>query len=168
MSNIPKTPLQDEAVPTKEKIEWLNSKIASSIEYMQRERDRNRGRASRLKLLTIFLSGAGAILLGVQISGFDALFRNLAFVFVTIVTLVNALEPFYNYRALWIEQERALAGFYKVHDDLDYYIAGTKLDEISSDELNRIYEEIRKVWDYHSNAWLSYRTGDAPIRFSMI
>ena len=168
MNDIQKIPLEDETVSTKEKIEWLTRKISGSIEYMRKERNRNSKRASGLKLLTIFLSGAGAILLGVQISGYDALFRNLAFVLITIVTLINALEPFFNYRALWIEQERALAGFYKVQDDLDFYLAGTKSDQVSSNELNRIYEEIRIVWDHHSNAWLAYRKGDSPIQFSMV
>jgi hypothetical protein len=87
MSDVQENPLNDETISTKEKIEWLSNKIAKSIEYMRRERKRNRGKASGLKLLTILLSGAGAILLGVQVLGLDALFRNIAFVLVTLFRL---------------------------------------------------------------------------------
>jgi hypothetical protein len=161
-------PINDETISLQEKVSWLTNKTSDSIAYMRRERGRNRGKASAFKLLTIFLSGAGAILLGVQIMGFDAIFRNIAFVLVTVVTLITALEPFYNYRSLWIEQERALAGLYKVRDNLNFYLAGTQTEDVSIDELNQIYKDIRSIWDQHSNAWLAYRKSESPTQIPMV
>ena len=168
MDSISNTPLNDTAISTKEKVDWLHSNIAESIDYMRKERNKNSKRASFLKIATIAMSGAGALLLGLQISGFDALFRNLAFALITIVTLVNALEPFFNYRALWIEQEKALAGFHRINNELDFYLAGTKIDQVTYEKLNQLYGEFREVWEQHNNAWLTHRKADTSTHSSII
>jgi hypothetical protein len=67
-----------------------------------------------------------------------------------------------------VEQERALAGLYKVKDNLDYYVAGTKPEDVSCEELNQIYKEIRGIWDQHSNAWLAYRKSDSPTQIPIV
>lgn len=152
----------------KEKIDWLQRKILWSIEYMREIKSINRKKASSLKIATITMSGLGSILLGLQISGFDSIFRNLAFVLVTVVTLVNALEPFFNYRSLWIEQEKALAGFYKVKDDFEFYLAGTDLNNVDNGKLNQIYGELSEVWDKHNNAWLTHRKADMPTNYTVL
>jgi len=150
------------------KVEWLNHKILNSIEYMRRLKNVNRKNASVLKIVTVAMSGIGSIFLGLQISGFDTIFRNFAFVLVTIVTLVNALEPFFSYRDLWIEQEKALAGFHRVKDNFDFYLAGADIENVDPEKLNQIYKELSDVWNQHNKSWLSHRKTDSPTQYTIL
>jgi hypothetical protein len=135
---------------------------------MNQRRDRQRQRAVIIKITTVVLSGTGAVLLGLNLAGWDGLFRNLAFVLVTIVTLLNALEPFLNFRSLWIEHENALAGFYLVKDDLNFYLAGIGTENIKDEKVIELYRDYRRVWAKHNEAWINHRREDVPVTASVI
>ncbi len=148
--------------------EWLKLAIDKSIDYMNKRRDINRNRAIIIKITTVILSGIGAVLLGLNLAGWDGLFRNIAFVLVTTVTLLNALEPFFNFRSLWVEQENALAGFYYVKDDLYYYLAGVDANSIKDENMTDLYNFYRRVWEKHNEAWITHRRSDSPSPMSAV
>ncbi|MFM7235725.1 MAG: SLATT domain-containing protein [Cyanobium sp.] len=99
------------------KVELLQSYLEESIKDIRRKRKMNRQRATFIKLLILCLSGGATVLLGLDI-GMNAQLpmKNLAFAFTASVTVLNALEPFFNYRALWVEHERANASLYQLKD----------------------------------------------------
>lgn len=68
--------------------DWLKAAIDKAIQYMDGQRNMNRRRSIALKMTTLILSGATAILLGLSVGGsLSELFRNLALVLVTLATL---------------------------------------------------------------------------------
>ena len=83
--------------------------------------------------------------------------KNIAFVFSSLVTVFNALEPFFNYRSLWIEHEKANAAFFQVKDRLEFYITGRTDDELSLKEIDKFYEEYEEVWSSLNQAWSKQR-----------
>ncbi len=137
--------------------------IDNAQEYMSYKKSLHKSRATYLKLGAILLSGSGTVLLGLQISGFEKLFKDLAFVFIALVTLVNALEPFFNFRSLWVAHEEAQAGFYKVKQDLEFYLAGISPNELSSEVIENLYSKYQNVWEAHNQAWLGYRKQEMAI-----
>ena len=149
-----------EGTATASKVEFLKARIALALAYMERSRDKNRGRAATIKLSTVGLSAVATVLLGLQLSGMDDLLRNFAFILVTFVTLLNALEPFFNFRSLWVEEEASIAQFFRLRDELGYEIAavggGTPSDEV----LDRLFRQFLDIWEHHNNAWLGFRKNE--------
>lgn len=152
----PKTSSQDSS-STKEKIDFLRSRINESLANARSNRRINRRNASIVKIVTIMLSAIATVLLGFDIPSLNPLFKNIAFVFSALVTTFSALEPFFNYRALWVEHELALWKFYRLRDKIDYYLAGIKPEEANMDKLNSFYNEFQSIWNDLSTSWLSYR-----------
>jgi hypothetical protein len=140
--------------------EFLKARIALALAYLERSRDRNRRRATTIKLSTVGLSAVATVLLGLQLSGMDDFLRNFAFILVTLVTLLNALEPFFNFRSMWVEEEASIAQFFRLRDELGYEIAtasgGTPSDEV----LDRLFHQFLQIWEHHNNAWLGFRKGE--------
>ena len=153
---------EGEAQSIEKQVAWLRDALDEGIGYMLKHRHSNQSKATAVKLGTIALSGLGAILLGIDIAGYDPLLRNLAFIAITIVTLVSALESFFNYRSRWIEHEAAMGEFYKVRNDLNFYLAGKDADEIDPQQIQEFYQAFRDVWSSHNQAKLNYRRADAP------
>ncbi|MBI3244059.1 MAG: SLATT domain-containing protein [Chloroflexi bacterium] len=145
-----KTPVQEKAELTKRKIE-------DAIQYTSATKRANRRNASFIKVFTIFLSGTATVVLGLQITGLEKWFKDIAFVFSTLITLFAALEPYFNYRALWVEHELALSRFYRLRDELEYYVAGTELDKLSEEKLNEFYKRYQEIWNELSTAWIQHR-----------
>lgn len=143
------------------KVRWLNEAIKKSLVYMDTKKHRNKRFATMLKLLVVLLSGTGTILLGLQITDYEKMFKDLAFVLVSLVTLFNALEPFFNFRSLWVEQETAMAGFHRLQDDLEFYLSGRKNLEQDDPQIDEFYKRYQAVWGTHNEAWAGFRAQNA-------
>jgi len=109
---------------------------------------------------TIALSGLGTILLGLQIAVLERWFNDIAFVLTALVTLVSSIEPFFNFRALWVEHERAKYRFHVLRDDIDFYLAGTDAETLSEERLQAFHERYRNIWANLSETWLEQRESD--------
>lgn len=140
-----------------EKAELTKRKIAESIQHASTNRRDNRRKASLIKTATVLFSGIATILLGLQITGFEKYFKDIAFVLGATVTLLNALEPYFNYRALWVEHEIALSRFHRLRDELDFYLAGVEPNTLNDERLNEIYTKYQDVWADLSTAWIQHR-----------
>lgn len=139
------------------KIQFLQTKIDEAIERARIHRRTNRSRATALKLGATLFSGAATVLLGLQIEGLEPQFRSAAFVLSALVTLFSALEPFFNFRALWIEHEIALWKFYRLRDRINFYLEGLDASQISSEAVDRFHTEYQAIWNDLSQSWINYR-----------
>ncbi|XOF32852.1 MAG: SLATT domain-containing protein [Candidatus Electrothrix sp. YB6] len=152
----------DEKVQTSEartKANLLIKRVEWSLNNAQKKRTRNQFKATVIILIRLTLSAVATILLGLQIQGFEPAFKNIAFAFGAIVTLLTALEPFFNYHALWIEHELAKARFYHLRDDLDHYLAGKTDEQLNLDVINYFHDSYQTIWDDLSIAWIKERKG---------
>jgi hypothetical protein len=139
------------------KAKYVQDSVEGSIQHVRRNRWRNQKRASAIKVATILFSALATVLLGLQIAGTEAYFKQIAFVFGAIVTMLNALEPFYNFRALWVEHELALARLYRIQSDLGFYLSGTKPEGLELKVLEEFQLRNRQAWEELSTAWIGYR-----------
>jgi hypothetical protein len=158
IANIP----QPSSAMLQEKARHLQKMLDESIEDARAKMRKFRRRASVIKVATILLAGLGTILLGLQIAPNDGILKQIAFVLGAIVTMLTALEPFFNYRALWVEHELALAGFYRIRDELAFYLSGARAEDLDPKVLKKLHDQYQTVWEQLSSAWIGYRRAKGP------
>jgi hypothetical protein len=141
----------------KAKIELIKLKVKNALEHVKYNRHHNRKKASFIKLTTTFCAAAATVLLGVESTGWEDIFKDIAIGLTATVTLLSALEPFFNFRALWVEHEVALWKFYRLDDKLEFYIAGNNSDTVDINTVNSFYVEYQSIWDELSQSWINYR-----------
>jgi hypothetical protein len=80
-----------------------------------------------------------------------------------VLTVLNALEPFFNFRALWVEYETALASFHRLKDELEFYLAGTEPEKLSREKLERLNQEYQQIWANLNRNWIEYRKSEGTL-----
>ncbi len=142
------------------KIDRLREHIQYSIENTQGKARSNKRRASFIKLASLVTSALVTVLIGWNSAGLEIWLNNIALAGAATVTLLSALEPFFNYRALWVEHEEAAWRFYAVQDDIEFYLAGKEIADVDDAQLDEYHARIRRIWDELSQRWLSFRRGE--------
>ncbi len=73
--------------------------------------------------------------------------------------MLNALEPYFNFRAVWLECEKAIARFHSVQDELSFYLAGIEANEVSIERIDKIFDKYRSIWNDFDDAHIQHRKG---------
>ncbi|AUG81146.1 hypothetical protein CFP65_6492 [Kitasatospora sp. MMS16-BH015] len=136
----------------------LLAKIREGNAYARARKRRFRGASSVLKLVTLGLSAASTVILGLQNLDFWA---GLAFALVAVVTLLGAVEGFFNWRARWVLMEETQYRFQRLADELEYLVVSTPAGELTHDQLRPLFEQYQGVWAQLSDRWLQERRGPA-------
>jgi hypothetical protein len=139
------------------KAEWLKGRVDSSVESVRKMRDGHQRKASLVKILSVTLSAAVTVLIGWQTSGWDTLLRNVALALGATVTLLSALEPFFNFRAIWIESEQAKSELHRLQDNIQFYIVGTEPEKLDIEVLNRFCQIHDDIWSRFAGSWQEHR-----------
>lgn len=136
----------------------LAQDILSRIErgniYARSRKRRFRARSSAVWVASLTLSVASTIILGLQ--ALNA-WTGVAFALVAVVTTVNTIEPFFAWRDRWVLMEETQYRFYRLRDELTYYIASTNPDHLDQSKLREVFNEYQKIWDQLGSRWLEYR-----------
>ena len=72
--------------------------------YADNRKNKFRRLATMVKLMSLALSAVATVILGLQDLDF---WTGLAFSLVALTTVVNAVEPFFNWRSRWVLMEEA-------------------------------------------------------------
>ncbi|MEU6879316.1 SLATT domain-containing protein [Streptomyces sp. NPDC046712] len=137
----------------------LLDKIGQGTGYARGKKKRFGRSASATKVATLGLSAASTVILGLQ--NLDA-WAGLALACVALVTLLGAIEPFFNWRSRWVLMEEAQYRFQRLADDLEYLVASTPAEQLTFDQLNEIFGRYQAIWDDLSRNWLEHRRAPAP------
>ncbi|MFB6712865.1 MULTISPECIES: DUF4231 domain-containing protein [unclassified Streptomyces] len=137
----------------------LLDKIHQGNDYARGRKQRFRRSASTTKMLSLALSATSTIILGLQNLNTWA---GLAFALVALVTLLGAVEPFFNWRSRWVLMEEAQYRFQRLADDLEYLVASTATDDLTYDRLGDIFTSYQTIWGDLSRTWLEHRREPAP------
>ncbi|WP_328701325.1 DUF4231 domain-containing protein [Amycolatopsis pittospori] len=135
----------------------LVERIEQGTKYARVRKRRFRTRSVVLRILALLLSATSTIILGLQNLN---PWTGTAFALVAVVTVVNVLEPFFAWRSLWVLMEEGQYKFYRLRDELTYYIASTPPDELDQAVLRERFDEYQAIWDLVGNNWLKYRQAD--------
>ncbi|MFI8916470.1 DUF4231 domain-containing protein [Streptomyces sp. NPDC053513] len=129
-------------------------KIRQGNGYARGKKKRFSRSAVVTKVATLVLSAASTVILGLQ--NLNA-WAGLALACVALVTLLGAVEPFFNWRSRWVLMEEAQYRFQRLADDLEYLVASTSADDLTFDQLNEIFDQYQAIWGDLSRTWLEHR-----------
>ena len=133
----------------------LLSRIERGNAYARTRKRRFRRNSAIIRLLTLTLLVASTIILGLQ--DLDP-WAGLGFSFVAVVTVVNTLEPFFAWRSRWVLMEETQYQFYRLRDELTYYIAATNSDQIDPNKIRAMFDEYQNIWDHQlGKRWIEFR-----------
>ncbi|AGM09562.1 hypothetical protein AMK34_10465 [Amycolatopsis sp. CB00013] len=135
----------------------LVERIEQGTKYARIRKRRFRTRSVILRVLALLLSATSTIILGLQNLN---PWTGTAFALVAVVTVVNVLEPFFAWRSLWVLMEEGQYKFYRLRDELTYYIASTPPEELDQAVLRERFDQYQAIWDLVGNSWLKYRQAD--------
>src|SRR5262245_34205019 len=128
---VPDAPIQSAVpppgLPPLELAQDLLSRLDRANTYARSRKKRFRRSSVIVRLTTLGLLVASTIILGLQDLGFWA---GLGFALVAVVTVVNTLEPFFAWRSRWLLMEETQYRFYRLRDELTFYIASTAPDQV--------------------------------------
>lgn len=147
-------------VEVRQKADYLLHQLDVSFKDLHKHRKDNRRNASVVKFATLLFSTIATVLLGIHFVGYEVSFKNVAFVFSALVTLLNALEPFYNFRSLWVEHELAIARLYRLKNDIDFYLIGKDDNEIEIDALQLFLNRYEDVWNSLNDNYIKFRRSE--------
>ncbi|WP_051796461.1 SLATT domain-containing protein [Streptomyces sp. NRRL S-87] len=137
----------------------LLDKIRQGDDYAGGKKRRFGRSASLTKVATLVLSAASTVILGLQ--DLNA-WADLALACVALVTLLGAVEPFFNWRSRSVLMEEAQYRFRRLADDLEYLLATTAAGELTFDRLGEVHVRYQAIWDDLSRGWLEQRRVPAP------
>jgi hypothetical protein len=137
--------------------ELANLLLSWTLEANKYARERKRRftrRSSALRVLTLILSAASTIILGLQDLDF---WSSVGFTLTALVTVTAAVEPFFAWRFRWVLMEEAEYEFYRIADELRYLVAGSVAGAVQRDDVDRLYESYTATWHRLSQQWLEHR-----------
>jgi hypothetical protein len=137
-----------------QRAELLHGWIDDAIGYSKRKRRDFRSAASLVKIATLVLSAASTIILGVQNLDF---WTGVGFALVATVTVVSAVEPFFNWRSRWVLMEEQLLRLYRLEEDLTMLVARTPAGAMTDEMVDEYHDAYREIRNSTSQRWLEFR-----------
>jgi len=132
----------------------LLSRIERGNKYARSRKHRFRSNSSTVRLISILLTVSSTIILGLQKLN---VWTGVAFSLIAVVTTVNSLEPFFAWRSRWVLMEETQYKFYRLRDDVSYYMASTKPEDLEETQIRKFFDRYQTIWDQLGNRWLEYR-----------
>ncbi len=146
---------------TEEKLKLIESEIDDRVREFARKRRSDKHWAFGLKVSSVLLAAIITVLLGLQLGDeWSGPFKNIALVLGVLITVFNAYEAFYDYRALWVRRTVTLVNLYKLQRDFRFYVSGVEPDEISKAALERFKNRLDEIMDSDLRNWLKLRDAD--------
>lgn len=140
------------------KSEFLKEKISKQIKSFKERKERNQKQAIKIKFTSTALAAATTVLLG--LNGFNSsgklIVQNIAFTLSAAVTLMSALDTFFNYRGLWIRYQGTLNELYELRTDLEYLLT-QGVQNVKEEELDGLYQKYQIILKETNSSWSELR-----------
>lgn len=156
---MPDTPSAADARPQQSPVEQLKDRIEVTLRYTQGRRKGHQRWAAAIRVRSVALSGAATIILGLEDL---STWAGLAFSFTALVTLLGALEPFFNFRGIWLILEDGQAKTHRLEDDLNFYLAESRETGPDPERLRMFHDRLQRIWQDMSDAWNNQRRSGGP------
>ena len=152
---------RDAELPLREAFIRFRDLVSADMKWADSRKVRFRTSASIAKLAALVLAAASTIVLGIPaIPNRTA----IALPMVATVTLVSALEPFFNWRSRWVLMEETQYRLNRIRDEMDYHLVTTPAADLNQDQLRRFFMDQQDVWRDVSRRWAEFRKLDqAPL-----
>jgi hypothetical protein len=135
--------------------EFLEHLLSMQMKRLQPKRAKNEYAAFALKIISTILAVSITVVLGLNfgVPGHADL-SNVALVLGALLSVVSAVDAFFNPKATWVRDTASLHHNLTIRADLEYLKAGQE-DEITSEQLNKLYDRYHQVMIELDESWLS-------------
>lgn len=148
---------RDDGIPLREMFIRFRDLVSADMDWADSRKTRFRVRASCAKVATLALTAASTVVLGIPaIPDRTA----IALPMVALVTLISALEPFFNWRSRWVLMEETQYRLNRIRDEMDYYLVTTSTSDLDRDRLRRFFTDQQDIWNDVSRRWIEFRKLD--------
>jgi len=138
------------------RLKYIEDKIIEDISNIQKRCNKNRIKSLSIGLLTIISGACVTIFLGLRIEYLEELFKNIALICGVLVTALNSIEKYFNYRDLWVGQTVHILKLKALYSEIEFFklgLSNDKNDTIQDEKLNSFFSEYQKIWEDISNKW---------------
>jgi hypothetical protein len=136
--------------------EFVRTRFYEDRAYARSRRAVWSARATLLRLVVFGLSAVATIFLGVAAK--DG-YATVGFICTALVTVVSALEGFFNWRSRWVAAEWALARWHELEENLAMYVSSRSNGKLDDAAITEFDIQRRIVWAELSHTWISERRG---------
>lgn len=141
----------------KDKLDLLQSDVDCNIAYFTQKHLFTKRRATLIKISSVTFSAFITVILGIDIAGLTSILKNIAIVLGAIVTIINAVDAFYNYNSLWVKNTMTLAKLKELRREILFYSSGCEVKDISETKINKYMNELQKILKDDIRQWLRIR-----------
>ncbi|ESA38559.1 hypothetical protein N836_31980 [Leptolyngbya sp. Heron Island J] len=141
-----------------ERLKFFQDELDTQIQRNAKKRKEEKSKAFRLKITAVAFAAAITVLLGLNTNESQTkLFKNMALILGASITLLNAVDAFYDYRGLWIRRTVTLSRLLYLKRISEFYIRGREECEINEQKLAIFMEDLNEILQEDLNAWLKMR-----------
>lgn len=142
----------------KVKVEFLNGIISERLVTFDSLKSWNRKKAILFKIISSLLGAIIAILLGLKLDPeFKDITVNIALILGSFISIVNAIEVFWNPMSLWIKYTMTSNELHCLHSDINYLMK-KDIDKISINEIDDMYKRYSSILKETNLSWENTRT----------
>jgi hypothetical protein len=151
----------------KAKLDWLNHELDERINSFAKKRVRDKNVAFGLKILAVCFAATITILLGLKVQDdYARIFQGIALVLSAIITVMNAIEAFYDHRSLWIQRTITLSRLYSLRADLRFTMEGLQDSELDITILRNYMNRYETILEEDMLKWLKMRENGSVTNHS--
>jgi hypothetical protein len=139
------------------KLNTLRNELACTIDYFEKKQKKTKKRANTVKFTSVTFSALITVVLGLNSGDLIETFRMIAILLGSVVTIINAIDAFYNFGALWVKNTVTLARLRELKRELDFYAAGSESNDISQTKLDEYLNKMQQILKDDITQWLRIR-----------
>lgn len=153
-------------LPLREVLVHFRDLVSADMDWANSRKTRFRWRATCAKVISLVLTGASTVVLGIEAIPARA---SIALPMVATVAALGAAETFFNWRSRWVLMEETQYRLNRLRDEMDYYLVATPSEEFDRARLDQFFADQQAIWSDVSQRWIAFRkldrseTTEAPI-----
>jgi hypothetical protein len=146
-------------VNVQERVGFLRAELERQQQRFTHRRRRDKRKSFALQMATVALSATITVLLGLRVeAGLQRTLANLALVLGALVTVLAAMEAFFNHRGLWVARTVTVRRLEELRRQIDYQLAGLTDGEVDSAVVDGLLARLEAIVADDQQAWLRLRS----------
>ncbi|HDR7431267.1 SLATT domain-containing protein [Bacillus toyonensis] len=134
------------------KLDFLTKEINSNIDFFEERRVKNKKKAFRLKMFSIFASALITLLLGLKTFQ-NSYITDFTLLLSVLITVFNGIDGFYNHKELWTKDVITLSRLRELKREIEFFAAGEVSEGLSIEELISYKEKLQNICNEDVITW---------------
>ncbi|HDR8418302.1 TPA: DUF4231 domain-containing protein [Bacillus cereus] len=147
------------------KLDFLIKEINNNIDFFEKRRVKNKKKAFRLKMASIFASAIITLLLGLKTIQ-NSLITDFTLLLSVLITVFNGIDGFYSHKELWTKDVITLSRLRELKRDITFFSAGEERDSLSLEVLTSYKERLQNICNEDVSTWSNLKEGQSSTKDS--